>query len=289
MKKILLFVSVLSCLLSLQLFGTDVALLQRNLQAAASPFNYPLNVAFYPSKNPNASVTVCFHGYGGDYKIGQVMRQCVDEHVVSFNFPDAGIVDWPNSISKTSYGTINELLPAIYVVKQCLTSCNSKEINLYGFSCGGGAVVNVLAVLNRNDYDAELSSIGITKDDKIAILQAIQKGYVIIDCPLKSIEEIMDVRGYNPSHSAMANAYTVNRLRPIDSLIDLQGLSLKVLLNIQDPDEAVTNRDDGLYISRLESANKKGKTVVIISRNEGHVAYHPDLWKAYRQMKLDTR
>src|SRR5260221_409809 len=106
----------------------------------------------------------------------------------------------------------------------------------------------MLAVLNRSDYDAELAAVGITKEDKKAILGAIQNGYVIIDCPLKSMDEIAEFRKNNTAFLALAKIYEANHLRPIDSLEDLKGLALTVLLNFQDPDTAVANRDDALYM-----------------------------------------
>lgn len=280
MNRLLLSIA---CCLSLELFGVDASILQRNLQSCASPFDYSLNVTVYPSKNPSAGVTVCLHGSRADYSTGDFLSKCVDENVVSFNFPEAGQPVGAERRTSTR-GTINEVLPAIYVLKQTMVAGNLNSMNIYGFSAGAGTLVNVLAVLNRNDYDSELAAIGVSESDKKAILQALQNGYVIIDCPFKSLDEILDVKGYDPYWSALANLYVKNRLRPIDSLKDWNGLSLTVILNLQDPDAAVSNRDDKLFIGRLEEANKLGTTIVVISHDEGHVSYHPELWKAYRHM-----
>lgn len=259
---------------TMQLCGVNPNELYQGLSLEAPCFSYPLNIHLYPSKYADAGVTVCFHGMGGNYTTGGVISQNIDENVISFDFP-----------SIDEYGTINQILPAIYVVKKCITSCNLKAINLYGFSAGGGTLVNMLAVLNRNDYNAELAAIGITLEDKKTILDAIQNGYVIIDCPLKSMEEIIEVRAMNHKYDILAQTYANNHLRPIDSIYDLKGLSLTVLLNFQVPDEAVTNRDDALFASRLNSVNSTGKTIVITSHDAGHVAFHPALWQAYQQTK----
>jgi len=260
----------------MELHGITSNELQRGLWSETTPFNYPLNLVVYPSRCPDAGVTVCMHGRGANYTTGAVVSQNIDEHVVSFDFPDA---------KSQSYGTIQELLPPIYVVKKCIESCNLKAINLYGFSAGGGALVNMLAVLNRNDYDAELVAAGITQQDKKAILDAVQNGYVIIDCPLKSMEEIIEGREVSPYYLDLAKTYKQNHLRPIDSLNDLEGLSLTILLNFQVPDEAVTNRDDALFTTRLRRANCTGKTIMILSHDQAHSSYHPDLWKAYKDLK----
>lgn len=272
---------VLTCLSSVALQGVPPAVLQQHLQSASSPFTYPLNMTTYPSKTLDAGVTVCFHGHGGDYQIGAVIVQNIRENVISFDFPDARNIE-----KGSAHGSIHELLPAIYVVKQCLEAGNLQSINLYGFSAGGGALINMLAVLNRHDYDQELAQIGVHEREKQRILQAVQKGYLILDCPLKSIEEIIAQRGNTEQMRAFAEMYAANRLRPIDSLKDLNGLSLTVIINFQNPDEAVRNRDDALYIERMRAVNSLGKTIVVISRDEGHVSYHPALWEAYRSLDI---
>ncbi len=59
-----------------------------------------------------------------------------------------------------------------------------KEIDLYGFSAGGGVLINVLGVLNTSTYDARLEAMGIGAVEKEKLLAAIQRGMVILDTPL---------------------------------------------------------------------------------------------------------
>lgn len=144
-------------------------------------------------------------------------------------------------------------------------------------SAGGGAVINALAVLNKNIYDQHLQKLGINSDDKKKILAAIQKGWIILDCPLKSYEEFMEFQGKSPDLEILAERYRKNNMRPIDAINGLAELRLKIILHFQLPDDVIGNRDDELYIERLCAINK-GITEVVINFDGGHNACHESLW-----------
>ena len=239
-----------------------------------SPFNYDLHLFSIPGKS--ARTMVLFHGYGSNYKIAETLEklECIDATLVSFNFPD------PN---QAVFGTINEILPALYVLKKHVVDEGRELIDLYGFSAGGGAVVNLIAILNTSRFDAELKQIGIADKEKKQLLNAIQKGIVILDVPLKSVEEIIDFRGSSTELEILAKNYRNNHLRPIDSLELLQGLTLNVILHFQEADEILYNRDDAIYIERLKKANERGTTSVIIGNDGGHLEPHWSLWRFYDQ------
>jgi hypothetical protein len=58
-------------------------------------------------------------------------------------------------------------------------------------------------------------------------------------------------------------------------------LSLRVLVYFETPDEALSNRDDALFIDRLRAFNKGGTVQAFSGNNGGHATYHKALWKAY--------
>ncbi len=163
--------------------------------ATGHPFGYDLHLVSLPGSNKRTMI--CFHGYGDSYQIAETLKNLYHPKatLVSFNFPEHDIKEGKKYDPKTaSFGTINELLPALYVMKKIVLDQGLKSVDLYGFSAGGGAVVNAIAVLNRKAYDSELKKIGIGAEEKTRLLSAIQQGIVILDTPLKSIEEIMDFR-----------------------------------------------------------------------------------------------
>lgn len=250
------------------------------------PFNYDLNIRIIPSKKQNAPVTVCCHGYGHSNAIIDVINSfgVITDHLVSFNFPDYECVAKRYDPKKSTFGSIDEILPLLFVLKKAVIDAKIDAVNLYGFSAGGGAVVNALAVLNQNLYDAQLLKIGINTDDKKKIIDAVQKGLIILDCPLKSIDEIMAARGKDPEFTILSKHYIKNNMRPIDAIHKLNGMNLTILLHFQTPDEILGNRDDKLFADRLVAANK-GKTYLVYGKDGGHNVYHSSMWKEYKKLK----
>lgn len=253
-------------------------------QSMKSPFNYDLHLSSLPGKNNR--VMICFHGYGDNYEIALSLKnlECVEATLISFNFPEYDIKQGRNySPKNATFGTIDELLPALYVMKQIILDQGVESIDLYGFSAGGGALINAIGVLNTSTYDAKLKKIGIGIAEKENLLTAIQKGIVILDTPLKSIEEIIDFRGSTEEFEILAKNYQDNNLRPIDSLKRLKGLSLNVLLYFQEKDEILSNRDDRIFIEQLKENLPEGKVTVIVGNDGGHMVPHFSLWRSYSQ------
>lgn len=246
------------------------------VEAMDTPFDYDLHLTSLPGSR---RTMVCFHGYGANYQIAQDLKELyhVKSTLVSFNFPEYDLHLRKYNPETASFGTIQELLPAFYVLKKVVLEPELDSVDLYGFSAGGGAVVNLLAVLNTFAYDAELKTLGIGLPEKKKLLSAIQKGIVVLDTPLKSIEEIMDFRGASEEFEILASHYKANGFRPIDALQRLRGLSLHVLLFFDQNDEVLSNRDDALYIERLKAVQPKAK--VILADEGGHLGLHASLWK----------
>ncbi len=241
-------------------------------------------------------VMLCLHGFGMDETIASFVHdtKMAPYHLVGFNFPD-----WGDEIDITKpeqlcFGTIAELKPVILRLHSCLTHLHAERIHLYGFSAGGGAAVNLLGVLKCHRFQKEL---GLTVDEMDAIYGAIERGTVVLDCPLKSIDEIFDERKaenlYLEDESATdlhylkrcGDIYKANDLRPIDSLLKLSGSKLNVLLVLQQPDDIVGNRDDALFVERLEAANCAGKTIIVYGPEGCHVPAMPSLVTAYSQFR----
>lgn len=238
-----------------------------------------------PASRANSPVMICCHGYGADNQISDSVRWCSGSaaHSISFNFPDFNCVAKSYDPKKSSFGSIQELLPLLYILKRCVIDAELPAISLYGFSAGGGAVINALAVLNHDRYDAQLYAIGISGSCKHKILAAIAKGAVILDCPLKSIEEVMDMRGKSSEFMVLAQRYKQNGLQPIDSLERLTGLSLTVLVYFEKNDDMLGNRDDTIFIDRLQTANQ-GTTHIITGSDGGHNGCHRLLWQKYKKI-----
>ena len=255
--------------------------------AAGQLFDYPLSVEVVATPHDliaRDGVTVTFHGSGASKQHGRRLkeRELLRGAVITFNFPEHDIDFATYDFTQCSFGTIRELLPALFVLKQCLDH-GVEKINVYGFSAGGGVVINAISVLNGDKHEDDLARIGILKQDRKSILQAMSKGRIILDCPLKSIEELMDYRGYSDAMNIMAHKYRENDLRPIDRLDGFAGLAMNVLLYFEQPDEILSNRDDQLYYERLRQYNQKGRTILVEGTSGGHSYTSNNLWQEYRR------
>lgn len=256
------------------------------------PFNYDLNVKLISRNTDNSEYMLCLHGSGGNNTIADAVQSynVVQDHLVSFNFPDYNNDNPEDDPRLSTFGTIEELLPALYMLKKLIIDGGLVSINLYGFSAGGGVIVNVLAVLAGNRFAQELAEIGITKDNKAHILSAIQNGLIILDCPLKSIEEIIALRGGNNKLldnllQTYAQRYKENNLRPIDAIKSWNNVKLSILLYFEVPDEILSNRDDSQYAQLIQQYNK-GTTTIITGYDGGHCSKHTALWQAYNDTQF---
>lgn len=249
-----------------------------------NPFSYDLGLRVIADKKNPQHFTICCHGYGHNNEIVDVVDSCntIKGNLISFNFPDYDITDTDDHHA-SSFGSIDELLPLLYIIHYYTCTLQLPSLNLYGFSAGGGAVINALAVLNKKLYEKELANIGISQHDTQQMLRALEKGHILLDCPLKSVEEIIALHGKSANFEIMRKRYEKNNMNPIDNLKLLAGLHLNLIVHFQNPDEILSNRDDELFIQRLKQANT-GTTHVIIGSEGGHNAYHTSLWKAYKKL-----
>lgn len=245
-----------------------------------NPFNYELSVK--KIGGDDSRVMVASHGMGGNFQIIDrvVQSKSYSGSVVGFNFPDYdGILTDDNAL-KTSYGTIEELLPEVFVLKCIASNPKVQVIDLFGYSAGGGVIINTLSLLNGNRFDDDLLKIGVTPSDKKQILEKIKKGIVILDAPLKSMQEIEYARGETKALDILVARFQKNGMEPINAIEGLKGLKLNILVHFQVPDEVLSNRDDDLFIKRLKEVNPGGNVFVSIGQG-GHSQPHPLLWENF--------
>lgn len=248
-----------------------------------NPFAYDLHLRMLPGASRDEDALICLHGMGGDHTLAEVMKSnpAIPYHIVAFNFPDYGRQSASRNLLKSSFGTIEELLPALYAWRTCLDG-GADKVHLYGFSAGGGAVVNALAILTGTRYDADLKRIGIGKGQKRRMLESVRNGSVILEAPLKSFDEIADAFG-GMDMQMLARKARENGMKPIDNLCRLESLSLDCFVYFTQPDESLGNRDDLEYLRRLRLANRNGRTIAILGKSKGHTDYHSELWEAYQR------
>ena len=262
---------------------TCVAQQEQSLHLPTHPFKHDLGVKIIPAKQPSDELTICCHGYGHNGSIVDIVSSfgILPGTLIGFNFPDHDIRSDADH-STCTHGTPDEIIPLLFLLKYVACDVGLKKINLYGFSAGGGAIINTLAVINQLLHEDKLVAMGIYKEDLHTIRKALEHGLIILDCPLKSLAEIQDARPYNQQLSMMAARYKENNMEPIEALSLLMGLTLSIVVHFQNPDEILTNRDDELFVERLKDVNQ-GKTWAIFGQNGKHNGYHRELWSFVRE------
>lgn len=257
--------------------------MKKTNQQANQLFGYDVSIEFLDYNNDDSQVTIYCHGAGSSKDAGYGIQHKLQTPLITFNQPD---YKWPDrkKVEETTFGTIQELLPLLFVLKQCVDN-GVQQINLYGFSAGGGKIINVIALLNNERYEKELHALGITPDYKKRLLSLIQRGFIILDCPLKSLRELLDARPHEKFMEPMVEKFEQNKLEPINNLHYLNNLKLSILVHFQMPDEILSNRDDALYFEKLKAANERGITQLIVGFDGGHLSGSATLWKAYPNFK----
>lgn len=259
-------------------------ILQANIEGTKL-FGYNPDLELIPTKSPDDTlITVSAHGYGSNKKRGINLAEYapLTGHILTLNLPDHDCLK--RKLNVVTHGTIHEILPFLYAINIALHA-GADRINLYGFSAGGGVVVNALGILNSTRFDNELFKIGITEHDKQTMLRAIEQGVVLLEVPLKSMEEIIHGRGASAELEYIAGQYKQNNLRPIDTLALLKGLKLDIIVYFENPDDILYNDDDEAYIEKLKEANILGTTKVIFGSNGGHNRWHSQLWDEYVRLR----
>ncbi len=248
-----------------------------------NPFPYDLHYKYIPGEY--SRTIICMHGLCGNYKIAKhlISQGDIKESVVTFNFPDHSLKLDNFDPTKTTFGSLDEILPAIFVFKKVIIDCDIKNVDFYGFSAGSGALINAIKILNSSNYDQELMKIGVNSETKHKILNTIQNGFVIFDCPLKSIDEIIAFKGPSPALQFIGERYRKNGFIPIESIKSFENLSLKILLCFCANDEIISNRDDQLFADLIKKYNSLGTTIVVEDKTGKHNSYHKILWNLYRQ------
>jgi hypothetical protein len=268
-----------------QAFGEPHMIDVSQLNAQAHKvLNYDPEIELINPSQAFSEITITCHGYGANKEIGYMVAERLDTPILTFNFPDHDIDD-DFDIHTSSFGTIREYLPVLFMLKACAENGVSR-INLYGYSAGGGAIINALAILNNSKYKESLAGIGIDDRNRVAIAQAVSNGLIILDTPLKSVTEILSIRPSEKAMQILAIRFSTNGFEAIDVIDQLAGLKLNIIVYFEVPDEILSNRDDELYFRKLKEVNKAGTTQLIFGYEDGHFGPHEPLWAAVGAIRM---
>lgn len=208
--------------------------------------------------------------------------------VITFNFPD-GVWKGPLPIFNTSLGQISDVLPAIYTLNYVLEKTNLEAVDLFGYSRGGAVAVNMIAVLNdtTGQFDTALASIGISKAQRERMLRVVQKGSIVLNCPL--IDGNATLNGYNGAVRFLAKnvtKYKENGLQCLQSAKTLANLKLNVLIHFQHNDKRVLNVNEADLYAAFAKHNPDS-TFLVLGNDGGHVHSQESLASAIHRFYKD--
>lgn len=244
-------------------------------------FGYNLDIECLEEQNTQVKVidkhpTLFLHGWGGSRRDATVLKyeyNVLPGTVVAFNFPDAH--GFLSILSKTNLGQLNDVLVALYVLKQIKDTQSPKAIDLFGHSRGGAVAVNMIAVLADTSriYDSALQNIGINAQERRELLQLILAGSVTLDCPLIDANCVFKKHvgeGFRPwllSNLLRFGGYKPTGMQPITSLKKLAGLPLHIIYHGQTYDEVVGHEREDEFCKNL--AQIFPQTSVFIRGDDG--------------------
>lgn len=253
------------------------------------PFTHDLALEYIVEKEPkrcqnNGRITLYFHGWGetkhGAHRIKRKSGS-LPGTVVTFNFADAGSIK--NRLFQTNFGQIDDLLVAAWVLNHLKETHQLHAIDLYGYSRGGATVLNLLAVLHDAEglYSQDLARIGIDDARRKELLVIIEKGSIVLDCPLSNVNDVLRYR-YPLSYPVLqqlmqlVSRYKKDGLQALSSAELLGGCRLNILLHLQHNDSVVLNVNDCHLYKALWKANP-ATTYLVIGNDGGHYHNHRTL------------
>ncbi len=220
--------------------------------------------------------TLFFHGFGDMKNSAKLFKEFYDilpGNIITFQFHDWGPgIPW---VTKSSLGQLPDVIPALLALKWAKNRLNIDGVDLYGYSRGGATILNMIYVLQANDYDAALQDVGIDKIEKKELLSLIENGSIVLDAPLRDANETAKKflgrleSGVKPVLSKISK-YDPEGLQGLSSAQKMKNVRLKSLLHFQHNDTIVFNKSEGKLYSALYASNPE-TTYLVLGDEGGHI------------------
>ncbi len=275
--------------------GQEPTLAQKKEQRKL--FHYNLRIEHIVDTDPQIHVnhmrpTVYFHGWGDTRNSAKLLKSFADVlpgDIITFHFHDRGII-FPK-LRHANLGQLPDVLSGLYVLQWAQDTLKLDAIDLFGYSRGGATVLNLIAVLNDSTgaYDSELARIGIDAQKRTALLSMIQKGCIILNCPLTDMNTSIEQRMKKFTPQAIKVLARVTQYQPyglqgITSALQFDGLKLNILLHFQYHDTIVSNKNEAELYRSLYKLNPK-TTYLSLGNDGGHLHTHATLARVIHSFK----
>lgn len=229
------------------------------------------------------AVTVYAHAWGDSKESVHYFRNnslMLPGTIVSFNFRDAHRGSSLPPIEKVRFSNFaqeSDIATLLTVIKTVL-SCGVTAINLFGHSRGGGAIITMLARLYQFDtYYNSFNKLGITKENATAILNAVNKGSLVLNCPLVDTPQLIKEKA-SWVHAGFMSGFLSRGILPFimqyrayadnpvtaAQILQKNGYAIPTFIHFQKDDIIIGTRNDYLLYQYLH-----GKDTYLTIGNEG--------------------
>lgn len=260
-------------------------------------FHYNLGIEHIVDNTPAMRInhkrpTIYFHGWGDTKNSAKLFKAYADVlpgDIITFNFRDRGVII--PKLHHSNLGQLPDVLSGLYVLKWTKEMVGVEAFDLYGYSRGGATILNLIAVLNdtHGTYDQELARIGITPTERATLLSLIQKGTIVLDCPLTDMNVSVKERMKRITSHAINALKRITRYQPdglqgLTSSICFGGLKLAILVHFQNHDTIVSNKNEAQLYLHLYNTNPR-TTFVVLGNDGGHLHTHASLARSIHTFK----
>lgn len=274
------------------------------------------------ASNTTNTINVYLHGWKGNKRSNLRKSLCTPPAVI-FDFPDAKR-DNKISLRHASFGQKADMLPTVFVLNAIIESGLAQQINLIGFSRGGATAINTIALLHKPQrYKKDLATLHIDNSQCHEILQALKRGIIILDCPLKEVSYgiVQQVQKYRSSFIGpisddltkpdnmlnrikkyllsgidyvcyvvleymifpLYTSYAPWREQPIHTVDDWPSKSLTTIVRYDNCDQMVSNNGDISFYQKIHNKNPL-RTFLITSNQCGHCSHCQDLFNLFMML-----
>lgn len=251
------------------------------------PVGYNLDLRLYRDNRPNVIhkfPSLLAHGFAASpYTMLEYARIIspykIPGDLFIFSFADA----YRNCLffTKSNFAQVNDIKPLLMAIK-CLYDSKVSGCNLFGQSRGAGTIVNTLAVLNTEveTWSNEFKDIKPFYKDRVAILDMIKKGVVVLDTPMVKLSTAVTAIRSNITYQDIFDSFIEQTLLPMVSnylsdkmqvldCVDNLPEGLKLLVSYQKNDKIVGNKHDKEFTKKLIDRFGKENVCVVLGSDSG--------------------
>ena len=233
------------------------------------------------------SATVYAHGWGDSQLSIDYFHRNADflpDTVVGFDFIDATFGAFLPTYKKSNFCQAKDIA-SLALMLATLNECGVEVIHLFGHSRGAGTILTTLARLARYPiHRRSFKKLGISRDQAKQILRKIERGIIILNCPLIDVQTIIkDKLGWYKLAWAspfvkgcimpFITQYKPNGDSPLKAARYLRHLNLTICLYTEQQDMIVGNSSEAELYAILYGPH----TYFCIGNTSGHIHLSPQL------------